>query len=184
MELQDLGFNDWFQHKQKEFGGHSYSIARVTAVNRDNYLVRNENGEVLAELAGEFMYSAESNMEFPVVGDWTFIRYYNSNTLAIVYDLFPRKTVLRRKAAGKKVDYQMIAANIDMAFIVQSCDFDFNLRRLERYLVMVSDGHIEPVILLSKSDLFSQKDLEQRISEIKSANGNCEIITHSNETGL
>ncbi|MFC1941594.1 ribosome small subunit-dependent GTPase A [Chloroflexota bacterium] len=183
MELQDLGFNEWFQHQQKESGKPGYSVARVTAVNRDNYRVRNEEGEVLAELAGEFMFSAESNIEFPVVGDWAFVQYYNSDTLAIIYDLFPRKTILKRKTAGKKIDFQMIASNIDVAFIVQSCDFDFNLRRMERYLVMISDGNIEPMILLSKSDLVSQEELEQRISAIRSVNVNCEIIAYSTKTG-
>ena len=183
MKLLDLGFNDWFHHKQEELGKHNYSVARIIAVNRDNYLVRNEDYEVLAELSGEFMFSAESSIEFPVVGDWAFVQYYNSNTLAIIYDLFPRKTILRRKAPGKKVDYQVIAANIDVTCIVQSCDFDFNLRRLERYLVMVKDGHIEPVILLSKSDLVSQKDLERRISEIRNIGIKCVIIAYSIENG-
>jgi len=182
MELIDLGFNDWFQRKRKELGKHSHSVARVTAVNKDNYLVRNEGGEALAEVTGGFMFSTETSMEFPVVGDWAFVEYYNSNTLAIIHDLFPRKTVLRRKAAGKKVDYQMIASNIDVALIVQSCDFNFNLRRLERYLVMIKDGHIKPVILLSKSDLVSQKELDQRISEIRNVKVNYQTIAYSSLT--
>jgi ribosome biogenesis GTPase len=184
MELIDIGFDDWFQHKQKELDKHGYSVARVTAVNKDNYLVRNENGEAMAELTGGFMFSAETSIEFPVVGDWAFVEYYNSDTLAIIHDLFPRKTILRRKAAGKKIDYQMIASNIDVALIFQSCDFNFNLRRLERYLVMVKDGHITPVILLSKSDLVSHEELEQKISEIKSARINCQILAYSSLTGL
>ncbi len=184
MELLDLGFSDWFQQKQEELDKPSHSVARVTAVNRDGYLVRNENGEVLAELSGRLMFSAESSSDLPAVGDWVLVQYYNSGTLAIIDDILPRKSVLRRKTAGKKVNYQMIASNIDVAFIVQSCDFDFNLRRMERYLVMVNDGHIEPVVLLSKSDLVSQEDLAHRISEIKSASINCEVMAFSNETGL
>jgi ribosome biogenesis GTPase len=184
MELLDLGFTDWFKHKQKEYDKPGHSVGRVTAVNKGGYLVRNEHGEVLAELAGSFMFFADSIIDFPVVGDWAFVQYYNSNSLAIIESLFPRKSVLRRKAAGKKVDYQMIASNIDVAFIFQSCDFDFNLRRLERYLVMANDGDIEPMLLLSKIDLVSQEYLEQRISEIRSAGIKCEIIAYSNETGL
>ncbi|MFC1979886.1 ribosome small subunit-dependent GTPase A [Chloroflexota bacterium] len=183
MELIDLGFSEWFQHKHKELGKHSYSLVRVTAVNRDNYLVRNASNEAMAELSGEFMFSAESNLDFPVVGDWAFVQFFNSDTLAIIYDLFPRKTILRRKASGKKIDYQMITANIDVALIVQSCDFDFNLRRLERYLIMAADGNIEPMILLSKSDLVSLKELEQRIYGIKNAKVNCQIISYSSLTG-
>ncbi|MFC1919464.1 ribosome small subunit-dependent GTPase A [Chloroflexota bacterium] len=184
MELPDLGFDDWFKNKQSEYGKHSYNVARITAVNRDSYLVRNETDEVLAELAGGFMFSAESSIELPVVGDWALVQYYNSNKLAIIYDLLPRKTVLRRKTAGKRIDYQMIASNIDVAFIVQACDFDFNLRRLERYLVMVRDGYIDPFVLLSKTDLVSQKGLKQQISEVQSANIDCEIIGYSTKTGL
>lgn len=183
MELLDLGFNNWFQQKLKESDKPGYSVSRVTAVNRDSYLVKNENKEVMAELSGRLMYSAESSSDFPTVGDWAFVQYYNSETLAIIDELFPRKSALRRKVAGRKIDYQMIASNIDVAFIIQSCDFDFNLRRLERYLVMINDGHIEPMLLLSKSDLVSQETLEQRISEIKSASINCGIIAYSSETG-
>ena len=133
----------------------NYATARVTAVNRDNYLVQGKPGEVLAELSGEFLYSAADSGDYPVVGDVAEVRYFNDDTLAIIYGVRPRRTLLRRKTAGRKVDYQMIAANIDTACIVQSCDFNFNLRRLERYLVMVREGDIEPVILLSKADLVS-----------------------------
>jgi ribosome biogenesis GTPase len=183
MELQTLGFNDWFKQRQKEPSKPDHSIARITAVNKGSYLVRNENSEVLSELAGEFRFSAESIIKYPVVGDWAFVQYCNDNTFAIICDLFPRKTILRRKTAGKKVDYQIIASNIDVAFIVQSCDFNFNLRRLERYLVMVNDSHIEPVILLSKRDLVSQKDLESHISGIRNTGIKCKAIAYSIETG-
>ena len=183
MELHDLGLNEWFIQRLSESGKTDYRIARITSVNKGSYLVRNEDSEVLSELAGEFIFSVESKLHYPVVGDWAFVQYYNANTLAIIYDLLPRKTILRRKTAGKKVDYQMIASNIDVAFIVQSCDFNFNLRRLERYLVMINESHIDPVILLSKSDLVSQKDLASKVSEIRNTGIKCEIIAYSIETG-
>ncbi|MFC1951543.1 ribosome small subunit-dependent GTPase A [Chloroflexota bacterium] len=183
MKLQDLGFNEWFVQRLNESGKTGYSLARITSVNKGTCLVRNDNGEVLAELAGGFMFSVESRLQYPAVGDWAFVQYYNANTLAIIYDLLPRKTILRRKTAGKKIDYQIIASNIDMAFVVQSCDFNFNLHRLERYLVMINDGHIDPVILLSKSDLTNQNDLERKVSEIKNTGIKCEIIAYSIETG-
>ena len=184
MELRDLGFDQWFQAKQEEFQGPDCTVARVTAVNRDSYLIRNERSEVLAELAGGLVFSAESSMDFPSVGDWAFVQCCNSDTFAIIHDLFPRKSILRRKAAGKKIDYQTIASNIDVAFIVQSCDFDFNLRRLERYLVMIYEGQIEPILLLTKSDLVSPESLEQRISEVRRSSIHCKVIALSNKTGL
>lgn len=109
-------------------------MARVTAVHRDSCLVRNETREVFAELAGSFAYSVDSGRELPSVGDWALVQYHNDDTFGVIHGLLPRKSFLRRKTPGKKIDYQMIAVNIDVALIVQSCDFDFNLRRLERYL--------------------------------------------------
>jgi len=184
MGLRELGFDPWFQEKQKELKGPDFSIARVTAVNRDSYLVRNENSEVLAELAGRAMFSAESVMDIPCVGDWVSVQYCNDESFAIIHDLFPRKSVLRRKLAGKTIDFQIIAANIDVAFIVQSCDLNFNLRRLERYLVMVHEGNIEPILLLTKSDLISLEKLEQMIAEVRQSNIHCKVIAVSNLTGF
>jgi len=184
MELRTLGFDQWFQDKRVEAQRPDCSVARVTAVHRDSCLVRNENSEVLAELAGSFAYSAESSMDLPSVGDWALVQYHNTDTFAIIHGLLPRKSFLRRKTPGKKIDYQMIAVNIDSALIVQSCDFDFNLRRLERYLVMVNEGHIEPILLLTKSDLVSPEMLEQRISEVRQADIKCKILLLSNVTGF
>jgi len=182
MELSDLGFDAWFKEKRDALGTPDLSVARVTRVDRDRYLVRNELDEVQAELTGKLLYSAGSNQDLPCVGDWTLVRYYNDGSLAIIHDLLPRRTFLRRKVAGKKVDYQMIVANIDFAFIMQSCDNDFNLRRMERYLVMANDGRIEPIILLSKSDLISGAELERMISEIKGARITARLIAFSNTT--
>jgi ribosome biogenesis GTPase len=70
----------------------------------------------------------------------------------------------------------MIASNIDVALIVQSCQFDFNVNRLERYLVMVRNGHVDPVILLTKTDLVSPETLQEQIDEIRNAGITTEVI--------
>ena len=182
MELADLGFDDWFRRKRAESRRTDCDVARIVRVDRDRYLVRNAEGEVQAEPIGKLLFCADSSDDLPCVGDWAFVQYYNDNTLAIVHELFPRKTFLRRKAAGKKIDYQVIASNIDMALIVQSCDSNFNLRRMERYLVMVHEGHVEPVIVLSKSDLISAEELDKRVAEIRDARIDARIIALSNTT--
>jgi ribosome biogenesis GTPase / thiamine phosphate phosphatase len=184
MELITLGFDQWFEDKRAEALRPDCTVARVTAVHRDSYLVRNGKSEVLAELAGSFIYSAESSMDLPSAGDWALVQLHNDDTFAIIHGLLPRKSFLRRKTPGKKIDYQMIAVNIDSALIVQACDFDFNLRRLERYLVMVNEGHIEPILLLTKSDLVSPEKLEQRIAEVRQAHIKCNVIPLSNVTGV
>ncbi|MCX6143194.1 MAG: ribosome small subunit-dependent GTPase A [Ignavibacteriales bacterium] len=184
MELADLGFDSWFEEKRGGLQSPDFAIARVTRVDRDRYLVRNEHNEVQAEPTGKLIFSADSSQELPCVGDWVFVQYHNDGTLAIIHELFARRTFLRRKSAGNKVEYQMIASNIDVAFIMQSCDLNFNLRRMERYLVMVNEGHVEPVILLSKSDLVSAEELEKRISDIRDARINARIIAFSNKTEM
>ncbi len=182
MELADLGFDSWFQAKLQQVGQRDFSPARVTRVDRERSLVRNEHDEVQAEPTGKLLFSADSAQELPCVGDWVLVQYHNDGTLAIVHEVFPRRTSLRRKSAGNKVDYQMIASNIDVAFIMQSCDLNFNLRRMERYLVMANEGHVEPVILLSKSDLVSPEELNRRFSEIRQARIDARILAFSNVT--
>jgi ribosome biogenesis GTPase len=119
----------------------------------------------------------------PCVGDWVCAEYHDAESHATIHDLVPRRSFLRRKSPGKNIDFQMIAANIDVAFIVQSCHFDFNVRRLERYLVMVNEGSIEPVLLLTKTDLVSADELERMLGHIRAAGITARIVTLSSMTG-
>jgi len=159
-------------------------IARVTAVDRDQYLVRHAGSEVPAKLTGRAVYTSESPADMPCVGDWVHVKYHDSGAHASILDVLPRQSFLRRKRPGDDVEFQMIAANIDTAFIVQSCHFDFNVRRLERYLVMTSEGRIEPVVLLTKTDLVSPAALEQLVSQIRQSGIGAKIITLSNISGM
>ncbi|MCK5469245.1 MAG: ribosome small subunit-dependent GTPase A, partial [Cyclobacteriaceae bacterium] len=146
------------------------------------------NGEVdvLAELVGKIIFSASSPVDYPAVGDWVLANFYDENSFGIIHEVLSRKSLLKRKTPGKKVDFQLIAANIDVAFIVQSLNDNFNLRRLERYLVMVNESNIQPIILLSKSDLLASEDIATRIDEIQKIMPRLQVIPFSNEneTGL
>ena len=113
------------------------------------------------------MYSAASPVDYPAVGDWVLANFYDDNNFSIINEILPRKSLLKRKTPGKKIDFQLIAANIDVAFIVQSLDGNFNLRRLERYLVMINESKIRPIVLLSKSDLLPSEEVSGKIGEIK-----------------
>ncbi|MFC2012959.1 ribosome small subunit-dependent GTPase A [Chloroflexota bacterium] len=157
-----------------------YKIARVIAVNKGNYAIRNETRDVLAELTGKLIFGSESLLDYPAVGDWVYAQYLDEDTFAIIHEILPRKSSLQRKSSGKKIDFQLIAANIDTAFIVQSLDANYNLRRLERYLVMVNEACIHPVVLLSKSDLISAEELEGKIAQIHTLMPNVEITAFSN----
>ncbi|HZW25122.1 MAG TPA: ribosome small subunit-dependent GTPase A [Gallionella sp.] len=181
MELTELGLDSDLAAQAQCAAG--LRLARVTAVDRNRYVVRNEQGEVPAELTGRFLHAATSSMDLPCVGDWVCVQYHDADSHASIHDLVPRRSFLRRKSPGKNIDYQMIAANIDVAFVVQSCHFDFNVRRLERYLVMVNEGQIEPVLLLTKTDLVSEAELERMIGDIRAAGITARIVALSNVTG-
>ena len=184
MELRDLGLDPGMADQAREQCGPDLSIARVTAVDRARYLIRDEHGERPAELTGRLQFASESSTDLPCVGDWVCVRCLDARSHAIIHGALPRKSFLRRKAPGKDIDFQMIAANIDVAFVIQSCHFDFNVRRLERYLVMVREGHVEPVLLLTKTDLVDAGELDSLIGEIQTAGIDSEIVTLSSVTGV
>jgi len=144
------------------------AFARISAVDRGSYLVRDESREVPAELSGKLGYQIDNPVDLPCVGDWVTARYCNHDTAAIIHRVFPRKTFLRRKTPGKSVDVQMIAANVDTAFIVQSCHVDFNPSRLDRYLIMATDGQVKPIVILTKTDLISPGELDQKLAILRS----------------
>ena len=158
-----------------------FEIARVIAVHKDSYTLSNGVVDVLAELVGKIIFSASSPTDYPAVGDWVLANFYDEDSFGIIHEVLSRKSLLKRKTPGKKVDFQLIAANIDVAFIVQSLNDNFNLRRLERYLVMINESNIKPIVLLSKSDLLSVDDIAKRIDEIKKIMPSLETVTFSNE---
>ncbi|MEN6451353.1 MAG: ribosome small subunit-dependent GTPase A [Thermoguttaceae bacterium] len=183
MDLASLGFDTWFEDRIGDLQQPGQSIARIAAVDRGAFLVRDNRGEVIAELAGKVRFSTESISDLPCVGDWVCVEQHVSGGPAIIQAVLPRRSLLRRKCPGKAVDFQMIAANIDTAFIVQGCGYDFNLARLDRYLVMVGEGRIEPWIILTKADLISPEELDQIVEQVRRTRISARVLALSNVTG-
>ena len=165
--IQKLGFDEWFQDKADHVSLEGFEPARVIAVHKDSYTINNGENDFFAELTGKILFNAASPVELPAVGDWVFANLDEENSFSIIHEILPRKSLLKRKTPGKKIDFQLIAANIDTAFIVQSLDGNFNLRRLERYLVMINESKIRPIVLLSKNDLLPSEEVSGKTGEIK-----------------
>jgi ribosome biogenesis GTPase len=180
MNLSALGLSHWIRNKidKDKLGG--YEIARVTAVDKESFVVMGSNRECRAELTGKLMYTTSSPLDYPTVGDWVYIQYFDDNTFAVIHGLIPRKSLLKRKTSGKTIEIQLIAANIDTAFIIQSLDSNFNLQRLERYLVLTTESKINPVILLSKSDLVPSDEIHAKLSEIRKRLPDIKAVCFSN----
>jgi ribosome biogenesis GTPase len=179
-ELKELGWSDWFE--QRAECGPSGPVARVAAVDRDRLLLIDQTGPFRAKLAGSYLYRHHLAQELPCVGDWVCVEKQPGDDLGLIHSLLDRRTALRRKSAGDYIEYQMIAANVDYVIIVQSCHFDFNLKRLERYLVMVRDGGAEPYVLLTKTDLVEPAVVDSQLSELRSAGITTPVVALSNVT--
>ena len=182
-KLENLGYGDWFSSQADVDKSTAHEVARVVSVHKDSFVVTKGHGEAFAELSGNLFYTASSSSDLPTTGDWVYADFYDDDSHAIIHGVVPRKTLLKRKTAGKLVDYQLIAANIDLAFIIQSVDHNLNLRRLERYLVMVNESKITPAILLSKCDLISQDKLGEIEGNILSIAPQTTVLAFSNVSG-
>jgi len=184
--LHTIGFDDWFQAQADSFQKAPYDIARVVAAHRESYTLSNGITEVPAEVTGRLMFNADSPLDYPAVGDWVCVQYVDDAASAIIDAVLPRKTVLKRKTPGKKVEFQLIVGNIDTGLIVQALDHNYNLRRLERYLVMIHDAQIQPVVLLSKSDLLSLEEVAEKLVGIHGLMPDVPVVAFSNKdkTGM
>lgn len=182
MTLNAFGWDSWFEGQASNLCVGEKAVARVVSVDRNQLLLAGDNGSFRAKLSGKFRHESKLTSELPCVGDWVCVEKAESDELGVVHKVFDRKTSLRRKTAGESVEYQMIAANIDYVIIVQSCHYDFNLKRLERYLVMVKDGGAKPYVLLTKTDLVTPEVLADQIGQIGKAGIVEPVATISNVT--
>ena len=181
MKIEQLGFNKWFFDEIDPTKLIDHQIARVITVNKDSYTIDNGKGEVSAEVTGKLLFSADSSLDYPATGDWVFAKYFDNDSFAIISEIVPRKSILKRKTSGKKIEFQLIATNIDTGLIVQSLDNNYNLRRLERYLVMIIQSNIQPVVLLSKSDLLPVGEIDKKVDEIHALYPDIRVLPFSNE---
>ena len=181
IKLEDLGFNEQLEKFRVEHQINETGIARVIAEHKERYIVKTLQGEYDAEITGNMRFSAETREDFPAVGDWVGITPYDTE-FAIIQTIFPRFSVLKRQAVAQSGEIQMIAANIDVAFLVQAVDRDFNLNRLERYLTICYSSNVKPIIVLSKIDLTDELRLKDILNHIQTRIPNVPVITISNVT--
>ncbi len=158
ISLQDLGWGEPFKSAFEARSADGELPGRVVEEQRGAYVVQTEAGEWLARISGRMRHTAARRIDFPAVGDWVTLKIRPAEKTATLLAILPRTSILSRKATGHESDDQLIAANLDTVFIVTSLNKDFSLRRLERYLTLVSNSGAVPVILLSKSDLVPDPD--------------------------
>ncbi len=158
MNLRDLGWNDFFEQDFKSRGDAGCFPGRILTGSRQIYEVETEIGRAEARVSGRFLYEAEGDAGFPVTGDWVILR--SGGDRALIEGILARRSLFSRKSPGRAAERQAMAANIDVMCIVNSLDGgrNFNLRGIERYLVMVRESGADPVLVLNKSDLCGEPD--------------------------
>lgn len=181
MRTEDLGFNKQLEQFRMENKLSENEIGRVVAEHKERYVVMTTAGEFEAEITGNMRFAARSREDLPAVGDWVALTIYEGD-LAIIHKILPRFSVLKRQSVGYFGEVQVIAANIDFAFLVQAADRDFNLNRLERYLTLCYSAKVEPIIVLTKTDLVDEVRMAEIMERIKNRIPNVLQIAVSNET--
>ncbi|MGB8489968.1 MAG: ribosome small subunit-dependent GTPase A [Bacteroidales bacterium] len=181
MKLEDFGFNDKLEEFRIKNNLDGFETGRVFSEHKERYIVKTDKGELEAGISGLMRFNASSRTDFPAVGDWVALTSYDSR-FAVIHKVSPRFSIIKRQAVGQFGEIQVIAANIDYAFLVQAVDRDFNINRIERYLTICNSSEVKPVIVLSKTDLINASALTEIIDSINARIRNVPVIAVSNET--
>jgi len=165
MDLRLPGWNAHWRDLFEPYVSQRLTPGRVVAEHRDAYRIETEHGERAGALAGRLRHHATRRSELPAVGDFVAVRLAEVAGPSVIDAVLPRRTALVRRAAGDRPDDQIIAANLDIVFVMLGLDHDFNVRRVERYLAAVWESGANPVVLLNKSDLCD--DLDARVDALQ-----------------
>jgi len=175
MTLTELGWNDGFAAAFEPWRSKAHvHPGRVAIEFNQIFRIYVEDGELDAVTAGRLKHRARGRAELPAVGDWVAVRKRPEEDRGVIVGVLPRRSAFTRRAAGEVTGEQVVAANVDVVFVVMGLDRDYNVRRLERYLLMARESGASPVVLLTKPDLCS--DLSAHVREVTSLTG--DILVH------
>jgi ribosome biogenesis GTPase len=183
-ELAALGWNDRLSGQYEPHAADGVVAGRVSIQHRGAYDVLTELGELRCEVVRRLVHDAETPAALPVVGDWVVVVPGSEEGTGTITAVLPRATKFSRKTAWQATEEQVLAANIDVAFLVASMNEDLSLRRLERYLILAWESGARPVIVLTKSDLHD--DPAAVVSEVETVSGGVPVhaISSLAHTGL
>jgi ribosome biogenesis GTPase / thiamine phosphate phosphatase len=182
LNLKSLGWNQTFEEAFKEYDNQKLVPGRISVEHKGLYDVLTEHGELLGEITGKIRFNAKGRHDYPAVGDWVAVSAVPQEGKAYIHGILPRKSKFSRKAAGLTTEEQIVATNVDTVFLVNALNQDFNLRRLERYLLMAWESGAAPVIVLSKADLCD--DIQNYIDEVETIAFGVPTFAVSAENGM
>jgi ribosome biogenesis GTPase len=166
MYLATLGWDDYFSRQFENLERDGLVPARIVEQHKNGYIAYGEQGEWQAEVTGRFLHVLAGLIGFPAVGDWVGLQPLPNEDRALIHALLHRRTQFARKVAGSAIEEQVVAANVDVVFLVTGLDGNFNLRRIERYLTEAWSSGAQPVVVLNKADLCN--DVAARVRAVES----------------
>jgi ribosome biogenesis GTPase / thiamine phosphate phosphatase len=178
--LEELGWDADWASALEQLLDDNLIPARIAAQHRGVYVVWSETGELRARAAGRLFYAHEVGAPIPAVGDWVGVQA--NGDAATITSILPRRSAFIRKRAGLGSDEQVLAANVDTAFLLAGLDDDFSLRRLERYITTAWDSGAAPVVVLTKADLCD--DIADALLQVESVAIGVPVYPISNVTGI
>jgi ribosome biogenesis GTPase len=152
-DLSTLGWDETLAEQFERYRVDGLIPGRVAVQHRGAYDALTELGELRCDVAGRLYEESSSPADLPAVGDWVAIAPRAEEDAGTIQAVLPRRTRFSRKTAWQAAEEQVLAANVDVVFIVTSLNDDLNLRRLERYLILARESGAQPAVLLTKSDL-------------------------------
>jgi len=181
LHLHELGWNSHFEHHFAQYAEEGLVAGRVGAEHRGALVVFTENGDMIAKPSGALRHNAAGRGDLPAVGDWVALRPRPGDETATIVAVLPRRTKFSRKGAGAQTEEQVLAANIDVLFLVSALTQELSLRRIERYLALAWESGAEPVVVLNKLDLCD--DLPDALAEVGSVAVGAPVHAVSSVTG-
>lgn len=175
-KLETIGWVQSVQDMNEE------NIARVIAVQKNSYRILDGEMEYFSHLSGKFINQAFTSLDYPAVGDWVEVQKLVDEQKAVINRILPRNSQFVRQAAGNKTEAQIVAANMDTVFIVNSLNHDLNLRRIERYILSTYESGATPIIVLTKKDTCSPEEIESIVAQVEEVAIGVPIIPISNIT--
>jgi ribosome biogenesis GTPase len=179
--LNDLGYDSQLDTFIQSHDLADFEIGRIIRESKKKYVVKTELSNYNSQISGKLRHEAKNRSDYPAVGDWVAIKPMEKDQ-AIIHEILPRKTIIERQAIGHFGKKQTIAANVDVAFVVQDITHDFNLNRLDRLIAICFASKIQPVVILTKIDIAEKSELADRMAQIDKRFNDIYIFLLSNKS--
>lgn len=184
LNSKQFGWNEIRETQRQEWEDTTATPGRILVEHKRMYRIATDDGELLGEISGKMRFDALSRLDYPAVGDWVMVHARPEEGKATIQGILPRQSFFSRKVAGTTLEQQIVASNVDTVFLVNALNQDFNIRRMERYLVMAYESGANPVFVLTKADLCDDVEEKRQLVENIAFGVPIHVVSALTNTGI